>query len=184
MISRIGSKELLERVRSLHVSEFTHSWGVGEGRGYPGMIQWFDSTGEVIREFRFTVKVGAKDRAKVRLAHWGAGVEGEEIEEINLSGTQANYGGIRWWLVCSLCGRRRIRLYYRSQQFGCRLCLGLAYETQRLDAVGRAAERVGRLNRKIQKARRRVKRFGLMVEREKSLMALDELLQRSRNVTC
>jgi hypothetical protein len=40
-------------------------------------------------------------------------------------------GGLRWWWRCPGCDVRRLTLYRRGGRWACRVCLGLAYPSQR-----------------------------------------------------
>jgi hypothetical protein len=59
------------------------------------------------------------------------------------------FGGVRWWLLCPRCHRRRRTLYQASRGLGCRTCLGLTYPSQRLSPsmlrYRRLGEEVARL---------------------------------------
>ena len=66
---------------------------------------------------------------------------------------------MRPWLICPGCKTRREKLYFTQTHYEtdnhssepchrCRICLGLAYESQRQDAPRRAAEKAKRGRRK------------------------------------
>lgn len=50
----------------------------------------------------------------------------------------APFGGRRWFAVCPGCSRRVLALYVVDGRVACRVCGGLAYASQRLDARWRA----------------------------------------------
>jgi len=57
---------------------------------------------------------------------------------VDLQTSPVHFGGFRWWFTCPLicndvpCRRRVAKLYAaRSPYFGCRQCMGLAYESCR-----------------------------------------------------
>ena len=59
--------------------------------------------------------------------------------------TACHLGGSRPWFQCPDC-RRRVAILYRSELgLRCRRCLNLAYESQRQDARGRAAQRASKI---------------------------------------
>ena len=60
--------------------------------------------------------------------------------------TYPNYGGLRWWLVCPWCGRRRSDLYMLRPNgpVWCRLCHGLRFYTQRINRYWRLNRRLDR----------------------------------------
>jgi len=53
---------------------------------------------------------------------------------IELTTTVPHFGGLRYWYVCPNCDRRKRKLYAfmlrEGWGFACRLCLGVAYESQ------------------------------------------------------
>ena len=57
---------------------------------------------------------------------------GMEVKQsIKLESTPLNFGGVRWWLICSGCARRVAHLHLPSRAFyfRCRHCYGLTYES-------------------------------------------------------
>lgn len=52
---------------------------------------------------------------------------------IELERTPCYFGGTRVWMTCPRCGRRAAILYFGNgaRRFGCRICYGLAYASQR-----------------------------------------------------
>jgi len=57
-------------------------------------------------------------------------LEGEQVE---LTTSQTNYKGLRYWFKCPQCSRRVGVLFKHpiSQILGCRACLGLEYRCRR-----------------------------------------------------
>ncbi len=66
--------------------------------------------------------------------------------------TPCHYGGARPWFVCPECGRRSGRLY-AGRRFACRLCRGFRYESQYSPAACGLANRIRRLQGKLQGGR-------------------------------
>ena len=72
--------------------------------------------------------------------------------------TFPHYGGLRWWFVRPRPGhshpsaRRCTKLYLpqRGHFWGCRLCYGLTYRSQKEDFGARAERRVSKLERRLQ----------------------------------
>jgi hypothetical protein len=57
------------------------------------------------------------------------------------------FGGERAYLACPRCGHRRLTLFMRGTEVGCRACFGLGYRTQNLtdaDRLDLQAERIER----------------------------------------
>lgn len=64
---------------------------------------------------------------------------------LRVEATPQPFGGVRWWLVCPWCHRRRAALFIPNSlatRFRCRACLRLAYQSQRTDSHERARQRV------------------------------------------
>lgn len=55
----------------------------------------------------------------------------EVDNRIQLTSTLCNFGGRRWWFVCSGCGRRVGVLYLSDKYFSCRRCNNLTYQSCR-----------------------------------------------------
>ncbi|MGH7641213.1 MAG: hypothetical protein ACREOL_09965 [Candidatus Dormibacteria bacterium] len=60
---------------------------------------------------------------------------------MDITYTRPHFGGQRPWWVCPGCASRRAKLYQDGHQVRCRVCLGLAHESQREDAWHRAVTR-------------------------------------------
>jgi hypothetical protein len=68
--------------------------------------------------------------------------EWERVSEtIQLDTTVCRYGGQRYWFRCPRCHRRTRILYINKRPYCCRVCLGLAYQSQRELATDRNLER-------------------------------------------
>src|SRR5262249_51102878 len=76
-----------------------------------------------------------------------------QFERITLVWTPCHYGGQRPWFQCPgiirPCARRVGILYATGAYFLCRRCSGLAYQSTREDAEGRAALRAYRLRARL-----------------------------------
>lgn len=64
---------------------------------------------------------------------------------VRVSRTACNYGGWRYWFHCPHCGHRFRLLYLAGRILGCRKCLGLVYETTRMNAFQRKESRAEKL---------------------------------------
>lgn len=68
---------------------------------------------------------------------------------IEIVWTGCNYGGGRPWFVCPECDRRCAILYSPIENFVCRTCAGLYYETPQMNAGDRAAMRAKKLKKQL-----------------------------------
>lgn len=50
--------------------------------------------------------------------------------KVKLTTTSPNYGGVRYWLVCPVCGKRKGTLYDVKSIMACRTCARLYYQLQ------------------------------------------------------
>ena len=50
--------------------------------------------------------------------------------KVKLTTTSPNYGGIRYWFVCPVCGKRKGTLYNVKSVMACRTCAKLYYPLQ------------------------------------------------------
>ncbi|MDI6614102.1 hypothetical protein QMA64_05850 [Leuconostoc suionicum] len=50
--------------------------------------------------------------------------------KVKLTTTSPNYGGVRYWLVCPVCGKRKVTLYDVKSVMACRSCAKLYYPLQ------------------------------------------------------
>ena len=72
-------------------------------------------------------------------------------QRVALSFVPAPFGGARAYFLCpgAECGRRVSVLYLRRGVFRCRHCHGLAYQSQREDALHRARRRAQKLRARL-----------------------------------
>jgi hypothetical protein len=93
------------------------------------------------------------DTAGLILCYDGDGTEAPKVIEqrVALSFVPATFSGARAYFLCpgAECGRRVSVLYFRRGVFRCRHRHGLAYESQREDAVHRARRRAGKLRARL-----------------------------------
>ena len=70
-------------------------------------------------------------------------------QEVALFRTPCNYGSLRAWLLCPKCQAKRTSLYLSAEGFwACRVCLGLAYRSNRLNPHSRFQYRAEKIKRK------------------------------------
>ncbi len=70
-------------------------------------------------------------------------------QPVSLTRTVCAFGGSRAWWVCPSCSSRRAVLHRTRQLFACRLCLGLAYESQREKVGDRALRRARAIRKRL-----------------------------------
>ncbi len=79
------------------------------------------------------------------------GQDARREQTVSLSWSACPYGGMRPWFECpsAKCTSRVALLYYAGSHFACRHCLKLAYQSQRLDRVGRLCRNAERLRERL-----------------------------------
>ncbi len=95
-----------------------------------------------------------------------------------LVSTDCNYGGIRWWFACPVCGLRVGVLYMApgDTRFYCRHCNNLSYHSRNNCSVAK----FGVTGREIDKLRSEIKRWtwrGRPTRKVRRLQALERKMQ-------
>lgn len=65
--------------------------------------------------------------------------------------TACNYGGRRTWFLCR-CGRRVGKILFRGEQFGCRHCFNVTYQSCRDCQIGRAWGQIYKTGKRLKLA--------------------------------
>lgn len=68
---------------------------------------------------------------------------------VPLTYDEPGYGGRRWYLVCPICRGRCLSIYLTDQDWRCRRCAGLAYRSQRITPVRRAARKALKIRARL-----------------------------------
>lgn len=101
-----------------------------------------------------------------RIFGWQRQIDGHEVDlvvirvepqrlliqnrPVTICWTRCTYGGGRVWFRCPRCDRRTAIIYRGSSwDLGCRKCLRLAYESQRLSPRSRAMETARSIRRRL-----------------------------------
>lgn len=119
------------------------------GRHGSGSMTWtLTRTGEVTCSIGYEANLMDPAAAWVRLHYTTTsrhtGRKTESDYRVRLETTRPHFGGVRWWFICPLSGRRARVLYLPPSggtTFASRQALGLAYRSQRETAEDRAIER-------------------------------------------
>jgi hypothetical protein len=103
-----------------------------------GTLTWTDTvTGEKLSTVKFWVNTHEESDPYFRLIYTIKS-SGDGLDyKIPLEATTPNYGGLRWWFICSLsrhgmfCGQRVSKLHLPpgGKYFGCRHCYDLTYQS-------------------------------------------------------
>jgi hypothetical protein len=150
-------KRRVESCLALDVNELRRKGALAPGAC--GTLTWEHAVASVA--FRV-------DNATLILSyHDQRAAELRDVEQrVELSSIPAEFGGSRTYLLCpgEGCGRRVSVLYFRRGVFRCRLCHGLAYESQREDGRRRARRRADKLRARLGWQQRRALALPIVVK--------------------
>lgn len=68
--------------------------------------------------------------------------------DLQLTTTQPNYGGKRYWWKCPKCSKR-VSVLYCAGLYVCRHCIGAKYQTQHLQPLDRQFKRIAVLRNRL-----------------------------------
>jgi hypothetical protein len=154
---RCGGGPVVEDGWKLDLVHCTRKGMIMPGRSVSGSMTWtLTRTGEVTCSIGYDANLTDPAAAWVRLRYTTTsrhtGHKTESNYRVRLETTRPHYGGMRWWFVCPLSGRRARVLYLPptgGTTFACRQALGLAYHSQRATADDRAVERSLKARQKL-----------------------------------
>ena len=117
-----------------------------------GSLVWKNvSTGEDSGSVGYLADTTEGDWGQFDLSY-ALGSERRRVEcPIRLETSRPHFGGIRWWFVCPVSGRRVRKLYLHigCDYFASREALGLTYQSCREDIGPRAQRKADKLWRKL-----------------------------------
>ena len=122
-----------------------------------GTIQWtLTRTGEERANISYVANLVDPADAWVRLIYTSTtraiGAKLDSDYRVRLETTQPHFGGLRWWFLCPITGRRVGVLYLPGKGgtvFASRQASGLAYRSQRASPEDRAVERSAKARRSL-----------------------------------
>ena len=126
-------KTTVELCRSISAKSLNDNGFFAENKS--GVITWTNNFGENIGARKIQSYVSGNGNTTYLELMTGGFVTSRQ--EIGLTTTPCNYGGVRWWFVCPVvkdgvyCGNRVAKLFLPpgGQYFGCRQCYDLTYES-------------------------------------------------------
>jgi hypothetical protein len=112
------------------------------------------------KESRIALEVNMISRPYARFKYSLTDREGNSTPydfEVSLITTPCNFGGVRYWFACPMCGRRVGGLYLApgDRHFICRHCNNLTYHSRNRSGMGL----FGHTSRQIDKLRSEIKRW-------------------------
>ena len=79
----------------------------------------------------------------VNLTEPSQGMSGNQT--INFCETPCHFGGTRQWFVCPECSQKAYKLRFLRRLFMCGKCIGLGYESQRINRARRLQNRAAKI---------------------------------------
>jgi hypothetical protein len=138
---------VLESCRRLDVNRWNRE---GMFVGYrSGTWAWFDEDGMQVASIGYSAERDSVDL--VYVVEPGTEEARKLRYRVSVVWTACNFGGERPWFVCPnlRCGRRAAKVYLCGGHFVCRLCTGLAYQSQRENASGRMMVKAQKIRAKL-----------------------------------
>ena len=121
-----------------------------------GTLAWTNaSTGKEVALIGYEASLTDPKDARMRLHYtttrWHDGSKVASDYRVSLTTTQPHFGGVRWWFICPLSGRRTRTLYLPNgaTRFASRQAYRLPYQSQRDSRLDRSHNRQRRLYRKL-----------------------------------
>ncbi|MGE4323669.1 MAG: hypothetical protein AB7E60_11660 [Sphingobium sp.] len=146
-----SDKPLVDDCRKLDLAWLMRLGPIREGRAGSGEIKW-SADGIPIGSARFRLDFRDPTNARLTLQfHTDRADKPQTTQSIALIALPQRFGGVRWWMICPLSGRRvrTLLLPPGGDRFASREALGLSYRIERLTASDRPFEKLHRAQRRI-----------------------------------
>jgi hypothetical protein len=147
---RHGGQPTTDECRSLDINRLHREGWLRPG--WTGTLHW-SRDGETVASISMCASQG---RVILSYRYRYDDDEWQAVEEpVLITWTPCHFGGSRPWFVCPggvngvHCGRRVGRLHGPGRYFLCRLCYGLAYQSQREQPHERALRRASRIRMRL-----------------------------------
>jgi hypothetical protein len=140
-----------EDFRNIDIREFNQR-GWLNNRGV-NTLTW-SSRGEKLASVQFLVETPVQfpnEIASIRMKYnvCKNGSAWQKLDyRINLTTTQCNYGGVRYWFSCPDCNKR-VCVLYADIMFKCRTCLGIVHRSRNESALDQAIRRLDKEKDKL-----------------------------------
>ncbi len=140
---RFDKKATVEQCTTLSVTDLTRTGFLTLDAGYSGSLTWRYANGETAASIGITVQTR---KTTYHWLHLRYAANGQPVAyKVELDSQPCNFGGVRWYMVCPLCGEQRVMKLHLppgGRYFGCRGCHDLSYRS-----CQESDKRVSRLRR-------------------------------------
>jgi hypothetical protein len=147
---RQGGRATVERGLMLDINRLLQYRDILPGSHVSGDLTWsYVHSGEKVASVGYEACMLDRTASWVRL-HYNANGKPEDYR-VQLVASHCNYGGVRWWWVCPVSGRRAVKLYLPpgATVFAARQTYRLPYRSQREAPIDRTHARQRRLYSKL-----------------------------------
>jgi hypothetical protein len=141
---RFDTRLYTEDFRNIDIREFNQRGWLDNKE--PSTLTW-SRRGEKIASVQFLVRTRVKfpeEMPNIRMKYnvrKNAGAWQELDYKINLTTTECNFGGVRYWFICPDCNKR-VCVLYADIMFKCRSCLGIVHKSRNESALDQATRRL------------------------------------------
>jgi hypothetical protein len=153
---RTGGGPTVEDGLTLDLGRLLRQNLVIPGQSVSGSLIWADTrTGERVGSIGYEAHLSDPWNSWMRLHYttirWRDGSKVASDYRVQLTTTTPRFGGLRWWFICPLTGRRAAKLHLPNGavRFACRQAYRLAYRSQRESKMDRSHDRQRRRYRKL-----------------------------------
>jgi hypothetical protein len=147
---RQNGKPTVESGLTLDINRLLRCRNILPGRHVIGSLVWTNTrTGKQVASIGYEASLVKPRAAWVRLFYSANNMPRDY--QVRLEMTPCHYGGVRWWWICPLSGRRIAKLHLPpgATVFAARKAYRLAYKSQRETAIDRMHSTQARLYRKL-----------------------------------
>jgi hypothetical protein len=147
---RSSGMPTVESGLTLDLGRLIKQRNVRPGAHVSGSLVWkMIRSGEKVGEIGFEARLLDHGPQWIRL-HYSVNSKPMDYK-VYLTSTRCNFGGVRWWWLCPLSGRRVAKLYLPpgATVFAARKAYGLPYRSQRESGIDTTHARQARLSRKL-----------------------------------
>ena len=148
---RQWGRPVVEDAKTIDVDWFRQKGVLEPHLWYSNSLIWSNTqTGEETGSIRYELETGA-DAGWIRLhytiTNHRSGEPFPVDYRVELVTTRPHFGGVRWWFVCPLSGRKVRKLYLHRccDYFASRQALGLTYRSCRETAADRALRKAQKI---------------------------------------
>lgn len=147
---RQGGSPTVESGLTLDINRLIRQRTIVPARHVSGFLTWTTTrTGEKVASIGYEASLIGRMSPWLRL-HYSANGTPQDYR-VQIETSPCHYGGVRWWSLCPISGRRTAKLYLPpgATIFAARRTHGLAYRSQRETTIDRAIAQLDQAYRRL-----------------------------------